>query len=211
VDRLELFATPVRVFAINDMEGLNGHLAASLAAESARDSGLARSNAGGWHSPPDLTARSDPRYQELMQAIVDRLDRALHDVAHARARQPTGAWRFGLHAWAMVMRHGDYATVHDHNPAHLSAVYYVDPGDADPAAFPDSGQLCFVDPGRGGADIPDLEIFPSEVSLTPAAGTLVVFPGRLQHFVRPYRGTRPRISISCNVNVEARASRSAPP
>jgi hypothetical protein len=28
---------------------------------------------------------------------------------------------------------------------------------------------------------------------------MVVFPGWLQHFVEPYRGTKPRVSISCNV------------
>jgi hypothetical protein len=30
----------------------------------------------------------------------------------------------------------------------------------------------------------------------------VVFPGWLQHFVQPYRGGRPRVSISCNVRLE---------
>ena len=30
---------------------------------------------------------------------------------------------------------------------------------------------------------------------------LVVFPGWLQHYVHPYRGTRPRIAIACNVTM----------
>jgi hypothetical protein len=30
---------------------------------------------------------------------------------------------------------------------------------------------------------------------------LVVFPGWLQHYVHPYRGTRPRVAIACNLTM----------
>ena len=102
----------------------------------------------------------------------------------------------------MVMRHGDHALVHDHVEAHFAVVYYPDPGDADLEMFPDSGKLCFVDPRRGGTVIPGVELFPSQFAIDPRPGLLVVFPGWLQHYVQPYRGGRPRVSLSCNVRLE---------
>jgi hypothetical protein len=38
-------------------------------------------------------------------------------------------------------------------------------------------------------------------TIRPRPGMLVVFPGWLQHYVHPYRGTRPRIAIACNVTM----------
>ncbi|EEA04372.1 hypothetical protein BH160DRAFT_0274 [Burkholderia sp. H160] len=39
----------------------------------------------------------------------------------------------------------------------------------------------------------------STFMIRPRSGMLVVFPGWLQHYVHPYRGTRPRIIIASNV------------
>ena len=118
-------------------------------------------------------------------------------------------YRFGVQAWAMVMRHADHTIVHDHSESHFSVVYYTDAGDADLERHPDSGKLCFVDPRRGGTVISGIDLFPSQFAITPQAGQLVVFPGWLQHYVQPYRGVRPRVSISCNVRLEADLSRPA--
>jgi hypothetical protein len=71
--------------------------------------------------------------------------------------------------------------------------------------YPASGALTFVDPRRGGTVIPGVELFPSQFSIAPRSGLMVVFPGWLQHFVQPYRGGRPRVSISCNVRLEVDA------
>jgi uncharacterized protein (TIGR02466 family) len=35
-------------------------------------------------------------------------------------------------------------------------------------------------------------------TITPEAGTMILFPSWLVHAVMPYRGTRPRISIAFN-------------
>src|SRR5262249_2945098 len=115
---------------------------------------------------------------------------------------PIGRYRYGLQAWAMVMRNGDYAILHDHGDAHWSCVYYADAGDADEAAHPQSGMLVFVDPRRGGRRIPLLDYSPTEFGVHPHAGQLVIFPASLQHYVHSYRGKRPRVSISCNVTMD---------
>ncbi|HKE15901.1 MAG TPA: putative 2OG-Fe(II) oxygenase [Kofleriaceae bacterium] len=202
MDRFSLFSTPVLVFAVDDVEELDAELCARLVAEARSSPGVERSNAGGWHSVPDLSLRQDACYRRLMQIVVERVRAALVDIAAARGLTVDHRYRFGVQGWAMVMEDGDYAVVHDHAEAHFSVVHYADAGDVDLDAHPSSGALTFVGPRAGGAAVPGLDLFPGHFSIEPRTGLMVVFPGWLPHFVHPYRGTRPRVSISCNVRLE---------
>ncbi len=94
----------------------------------------------------------------------------------------------------MIMERGDYTLLHDHAPADWSSVWYVDVGQEG------SGQIDMVHPGRppGGVLV---DMFPSLASFTPVSGMLLVFPGFLQHYVHPYTGETPRISVSMNARV----------
>jgi uncharacterized protein (TIGR02466 family) len=202
VDRVTLFSTPIFSFDdVGDAE-LDRELAGRLILESEGAAGIVRSNSGGWHSVPDLTQRPEACYQELMRRVVARVQAAIFDLAREQDVPVELRHRYAVQAWAMVMRHGDHTLVHDHAESHFSVVYYPAAGDADREMFPDSGKLCFVDPRRGGIVIPGLELFPSQFAIEPQTGLLIIFPGYLQHFVQPYRGGRPRVSISCNVRVE---------
>ena len=203
MERFDLFATPVFAFRPNDVADLNRELSKLLIAEFESSSGVRRSNIAGWHSTPDLSLREEPCYQRLMRIVVDHVHEAIGQTARARGVALERGLRFAVHAWAMVMRDGDYTVIHDHAQAHWSVVYYVDRGDPAPSARPDSGRLTLQDPRGALSNVPGLDLFPSQFSINPSDGLLVVFPGWLQHFVHPYRGTRPRISVSCNVRVEA--------
>jgi uncharacterized protein (TIGR02466 family) len=204
VEGLALFSTPVFTFRDPVDADLDRELTERMVHESAHAPGIARSNSGGWHSVPDLSQRGEPCFQALMQRVVARVQAVVFELAHGQVEL---RYRFGVQAWAMVMRTGDHTVVHDHSESHFSVVYYPDVGDAELAQYPDSGKLCFVDPRRGGTVISGIDLFPSQFSITPQAGQLVVFPGWLQHYVQPYRGVRPRVSISCNVRLEAEARR----
>ncbi len=193
---LSLFTTPVVIFDIPGLEEVNQELATRLVAEAATVPSRHHANVGGWHSKPDLSGRPDACYRTLMQAIVDRVGRCMTGLA-GEAGVPRSAYRFGLTAWAMVMRDGDYTTVHDHGDSHWSVAYYVDPGDDAPAP---SGRIAFLDPRRSGRTIPELGMS-TTFDVEPRASALVIFPGWLQHFVHTYRGQRPRICISCNVTL----------
>ncbi len=201
MDPLALFATPIFSFAAETTE-LDRELARRMVAESERTPGIARSNSAGWHSVPDLSQRPEACYQDLMRRVVALVEAAFLEVARGQGLAVDLRYRFAVQAWAMVMRHGDHVLVHDHPEAHFSAAYYPDAGDADVDMFPDSGKLTFVDPRRGATVIPGIELFPSQFAVAPRSGLLVVFPGWLQHFVQPYRGGRPRVSISCNVRLD---------
>ncbi len=203
VEAFGLFATPVFTFTDAANPELDRELAGRMVRESEQAPGLARSNSGGWHSVPDLSQRPEPCFQDLMSRVVARVQAVFFDLARSQEAPIDLRYRFGVQAWAMVMRHGDHSVLHDHSESHFSVVYYPEVGDADVERHPDSGQLCFVDPRRGGTVISGIDLFPSLFAITPQPGQLVVFPGWLQHYVMPYRGARPRVSISCNVRLEA--------
>jgi uncharacterized protein (TIGR02466 family) len=189
--RLDLFPTPVFVFELPALSAVNGEIVAQLLDEEARDRGLQRTNLGGWHSRMDLMTRPQSSFRALSDTILEHVRRAAaaatmadHDVDNACM----------VHAWAMVMRRGDYTVLHDHGDAHWSTAYYADAGDG--AA---SGALVFSDPRAGTGPAMTGGCDSASYAIRPRTGTLVVFPGWLKHQVCAYDGTRPRVSISTNV------------
>jgi uncharacterized protein (TIGR02466 family) len=201
---LPLFATPLAMYELLDMDELNSDLTARLVAESSAKPSVSRSNAGGWHSESDLALRPQSCFRTLMQHVVNRVRDTVDKQAHERG-VTLPPLRMGAQAWAMVMRSGDYTIPHDHADAHWSTVYYPDAGDADDKSYPDSGLLAFVDPRHGGRPMPGLDLVGSTFTVEPSAGRLYVFPGWLFHYVHAYRGQRPRVSISCNITFELAA------
>lgn len=199
-----LFPTPLVVLELPGMAGVNAELAALLLAEEEAAPSWQRANVGGWHSAPDLAGRPEAPYQTLMQALVEQVTHLVRALADDAGAASVPAFRYGVTAWAMILREGHYVTVHDHGDAHWSVAYYVDAGDDAPAP---SGRLAFLDPRRGGRPIPGLTLFPTTFDLAPRTSALVIFPSWLQHHVHPYRGSRPRICISANVTMEAAAPR----
>jgi len=193
-----LFRTPVVIADVPSMAAHNEELATRLVAESEREPTWQRSNIGGWHSVPNLAQRTDPAIQTLMRATVDETQRTITALAADAGITDVPRFRYGLTAWAMVMRDGHYIAPHDHGEAHWSSAYYVDAGDDAPAP---SGRLTLLDPRRGRPSIPGLELFPPTFDVVPRTCSLVLFPGWLVHHVHPYRGQRPRISIACNVTL----------
>lgn len=202
VDLLDVFATPIVVLGLDGVDDLNDALTATLLQESERVVGLSRSNVGAWHSVTDLMSRPGPMFAELTELITDAGRLGLIEMARRSGARVWPDYRLGIQAWAMVVNPGDYLVPHDHADAHLSGVYYVDAGDADQELHPESGLLAFMDPRGGLATVPGMELFPSTFTVEPFTGVVVMFPSFLTHYVHPYRGTRPRVSVSFNIRAE---------
>jgi hypothetical protein len=123
--------------------------------------------------------------------------RALMLAHHTLSRRPV----YADDSWASVYRVGDYCMPHSHLRSSVSIVYMLDPGDEDPGE-PMAGKFCFADP-RIEACCPDE---PNRVTrhmipeLKP--GTMLIFASDYLHSVNPYRGKRPRITLSWNVTLE---------
>ena len=197
---LPLFSTPVSMYDIPNMEETNREITERMIAESVSVPSVHRSNVGGWHSP-NLAGRPEPCFRRVVEAIVKGVRETVENLAQEKGKQ-IPPLRIGVHAWAMVMRDGDYTIPHDHADVHWGTVYYADAGDADETAHPASGLLALLDPRQAGRPMPGLEITGTTFTVLPRTGRLVVFPGWLVHYVHTYRGKRPRVSISCNVVFE---------
>jgi hypothetical protein len=173
----------------------NARIAAWIGEERRRDEGIRRSVVGGWHSRPDLPMRGEPALDALFAAVVEQVRRL-----HGRlGRGDDLSLRFMIQGWATALEFGDYVQVHDHADAHWSVVYYVDAGDSDE---PTSGRIGWINPVGAHRELPGLELIPTTFHCTPRTGLLAVFPGWLRHAVEPYRGARPRLAISANLEVQ---------
>jgi len=103
-----------------------------------------------------------------------------------------------VRGWANVYTAGDYIVPHSHTEADMSVVYMLDPGEED-AAEPTSGRFCFADPRWALC----CQVEPGRLSNTIAppmqAGAMLIFPAEAVHFVHPYLGRRPRLTLSWNI------------
>jgi hypothetical protein len=99
--------------------------------------------------------------------------------------------------WATLYRTGDYFMPHSHPRTLASVLYAVDLGDS---PDPRHGQFCFADPRmKACCRVQDGYMStPCAPALEP--GTMIMFPGQTVHFVTLYRGERPRITLSWDLN-----------
>ena len=192
-----LFAVPFMSYRWDDGAGLDAELAAVvLAAEAADAGGRAKSNVGGWQSRDDLPRWAGKPGETVRERAFALANHATQQLFRAHGVTQEFRWRYSM--WANVNRDGDYNNLHIHPGATWSGVYYVDLGDPAPAGVP-SGAITFASPLLAASHGFFASALPPQVTLTPQAGLMILFPSYLQHFVHPYRGRRPRISIAFNL------------
>jgi len=107
--------------------------------------------------------------------------------------------------WANVLEDGDYSYPHSHYDSQASLVYYLDPGSPDREQKL-SGRFHFCDPRipyccSTHPERPTRGLLP-DIS----TGTMILFPSEFLHFVHPYRGQGPRITLAWNISPGARPS-----
>lgn len=190
-DVILAFTTPIAQIALGGAEEINPQLGRTvLDAEAA--SPTARRPEGGWRSDGDLLTWPQPE--------VARLGEAFRDAVNHMVALTTRTTRFEgevlVNAWARVHRAGSYERVHSSPGSHWSGFYVVDPG-TEAAGWPESGTVEFQDPRGPLAVSPGPENpFGRAYTISPPAGTLVIFPGWLQRWMSPYHGERERILVA---------------
>jgi len=75
----------------------------------------------------------------------------------------------------------------------------VDAGDSEAAS---SGRISWINPVGPHRELPGAQLTPTSFNCTPRTGLLAIFPGWLRHAVEPYQGTRPRIAVAANIEVQ---------
>lgn len=188
-----LFGTPLLCTQVDGTDALHEALRELLLEEARTVPSRQHSNVGGWHSAQDLLQRKAPPFQSLTALLVHQFQDGVRQLAGALA----STVRVGGQGWAMVMENGHHTLPHHHGDAHFACVYYIDAGDPPPPTDPDAGALVLMDP-RGAVTAGPLDLYPPVHALHPTSGMFVMFPGHVLHFVRPYIGQRPRISVAVN-------------
>ena len=172
----------------------NAGLEKAVRARAAAQPGVRVSNSGGWQSEPDLFDWQEPE----VRTLAAELDRAIQQFVSFGQAAPLS---LKLHraGWANMNRAGDYNSLHNHPLQHLAAVYYVKASPLDSQGAPD-GLLELRDPRPAAGVCGQATLFSAHpVRIAPEAGTLVMFPGWIDHMVHPHHGPEERISLAINI------------
>jgi uncharacterized protein (TIGR02466 family) len=190
----ELFPTPLLRFEIADAEKLNKDLLKEIARRRAAEEGKKRSNRRGWHSAEDLFERKEPAQTELAQQLLRMIAHSTRQVA-----PETDFTNLELVAdgWINVNPRGGYNAPHDHVGAFWSGCYYVQvPNDADGQG----GAIEFLSPHKPlpGRNLIKAPITGDKVCVRPKAGTVLIFPASMVHWVHPNDSKEDRVTIAFN-------------
>lgn len=191
----EWFPTPVFRYVLGNVTELNARLRELILAREREIPSETKSNQGGWQSGGDFFRWPDPAIDMLARYVSGALDLATAKLALPAEYE----YRFAFYGWAAVNRAGDYNITHVHPMATWSGVYYVDAGDADD---PGSGLLELSHPSTAAVMTFFPGLLPSERTVRPEDGLLVLFPSYVQHAVRRYTGRRPRICVPFNAHLQ---------
>jgi uncharacterized protein (TIGR02466 family) len=139
--------------------------------------------------------------------LKDQIDQtAAGFLAHVGVRWPV-FWTYT--GWYNVNRYGDHHGPHNHPRCTMSGTYYVRvPSDQEHVEDPLARPACisFYDP-RVGANMVTVGSEPDAQSayvVSPAAGTLLMWPSPVEHSVHPNLSRQHRISISFNLQMHPR-------
>lgn len=186
--------TPVLSKMFENTEELNESLKEQILEKMKTSKGVSKSNEGGWHSDLDLLYWLDPKTKDqLISIIVGSMEEMLMSLMEEK---PSGDFNLKITAWANVSEKGNFNTLHTHPGSVWSGVYYIDDG-GDPESrilFPDTRIESHM------IESPINPFKQETLELPPISGMSVIFPSWLQHSVRPYNGTKQRISIAYNIS-----------
>lgn len=204
-EALALFATTVIKVQVEGFEDLNAQLRPMIFGQKAASAGVSLSNFGGWQSNDQMMMWAPREARTLLQTAIAAC------APHTADTHPAGKrdFEFDANMWANVNSVGDSNNAHAHPGCLWSCVYYVDDGrltDIDEVG----GELMLEDPrfpmnvmympglvNRGADGVPQTAQHP----VTPKTGMLVIFPSWLRHSVRPYLGSKDRVSVAFNLMV----------
>ena len=186
------FPTPIWITKINNSESINTELKDYIYKEKEKyPEGAKKSNVSGWHSD-DFDLKSES-LKNFIKEISQNIESAIKDMGwdlEIQIVKITGMW-------SIINDKDAFNEKHHHGNSALSAAYYV-------KAEKNAGNIVLFDPRQANVfhhpSSKDVNNLNAQVqSVTPKAGTLVLFPSYLEHKVNPNLSNEERIVISFNV------------
>ena len=188
------FSTPVWIDQINDFEVINDDLKNYIYQEREKNpDGVKKSNVKGWHSEGfDLKNESLKRF---INEISNNIGTAVKDMGWDLETQLVRI----TNMWAIINKDRAFNERHHHGNSSLSAAYYV-------KAEKNSGDIIFFDPRQANVfhhpTSREANSLNCQVqSVSPKAGTLVLFPSYLEHKVDENLSNEERIVVSFNISL----------
>ena len=183
------FPTIIYIKDLPNALQLNQYLEQKIIRWSQQNKGVAKTNAGGWHSETDMNKKEE--YNPLTKELFNMQDE-IYQKEHLSLKPVLG------NMWANINYPGCFNRPHIHPNALFSGVYFI-------KAPQKSGNLMIYDPRPGvQMAMPNRKEgqLPSqlwrEVHYEPRAGTAIMFPSWLWHEVKPNQSNDIRISVSFN-------------
>jgi uncharacterized protein (TIGR02466 family) len=95
--------------------------------------------------------------------------------------------------WMTSYEKNQYAHIHNHSPSDISGCYYVKSNSKD-------GSIFFMNPNRIMSSTLVYRTLPDRLFVKPKPGTLLLFPGWLDHGVEPNKTDDERVSVAFNID-----------
>lgn len=200
-----LFGAPLLRLVWPDAVDLNRQLQTVILEESTRILSVKQSNIGGWQSPKNLQGWNIPCVKHFLTMVDEAILKLTSAcVGESEMEELRGKWT--VVAWANINRYSNYNGLHNHGGGFWSGVYYVSAGKPENESSQE-GSITFQNPTLAPLAMGNLrpplavrDIFRRNRTLKPLDGLMLLFPSWLEHYVHPYFGKPPRISISWDVN-----------
>jgi uncharacterized protein (TIGR02466 family) len=184
----EMFPTPLLRFEVADADKLNKALLKEIAKRRVADSGVSKSNRKGWHS-----SNKEPAQAALAQLLLRMLAQSTLRVAPEADFTNIELVADG---WINVNPTGGYNAPHDHVGAFWSGCYYVQVPDVEGQG----GAIEFLSPHKPlpARNLIEAPITADKLCVRPKAGTVLIFPASMVHWVHPNDGSADRVTIAFN-------------
>ena len=183
------FPTIIYIKDIPNALQLNQYLEQKIIQWSQQDKGVAKTNAGGWHSTTDMNRKEE--YNVLTKELFNMQDE-IFQKEYLTLKPVCG------NMWANINYPGNSNRPHLHPNSLFSGVYWVKAPEKSGDLMlyePRPGVQCTM-PNRKEGNLPP-ELW-REVHYTPRAGTAVMFPAWLWHEVKTNKSNDNRVSVSFN-------------
>jgi uncharacterized protein (TIGR02466 family) len=193
---LKFFPTHVGGFQLPNTSELAPRISNVILEREKQESGVQRSNMGGWHSDDQLLNWPELQFADLgdtFRSAVSHMIAATSGVARFNVR-------LTMAAWANVNRAGTSNSVHIHPDNHWSGVLYVKSPNFFTDPLKNAGAIQFQDP-RGAINMLKTPGLSDNVACAPEVGRILVFPSWLYHSVSPFSLDEVRISIAFNARI----------
>ena len=186
-----IFSTPIGIYEINNYESLNKGLTDFLYSIKKEDNPQ-RSMVGGYHTKENLLFYDNTYIKEFHKIMSKKFKEYFYYISKKEVGENSK-----MASWGMIYNLGNYAKTHNHPLADMSASYYCKM----PKELNDNGSIVFNDP-RPTAKWDRNFSNNSTKSFKAKEGTLIIFPGWLEHHVTPHNSNEDRICISTNFFVD---------